>query len=267
MYSNNLETKEKEEINQIKAKSQIKKIRSKYILQIIFHDIKMKILFNVVKYNKDLQKKIDINIKDYKEYSEIYSSIEIEIKPVNNKNGQFIHKENENYYHIYFNDSKEEIKRNYLKENENVNKLKIILDYQIKSLGRLFLNCECIESLYFKKCNRNNINNMELMFYGCSSLKEINLSHISTNNVTNMGGMFFGCSSLKELNLSNFNTNNVKNMGYMFFGCSSLEELNITNFNTNKVTDMRYMFKGCSDQFKNKIRAVYKNLKQEAFEE
>jgi len=262
MNSSNELNKEKMEVKDL-----FKKLKSNYILKKLFYNLLKNKSLDIIKYNNKLKERMSINIKDYKEYSEIYSSIEIEIKPVNNKNGQFIHKENENYYHIYFNDSKEEIKRNYLKENENVNKLKIILDYQIKSLGRLFLNCECIESLYFKKCNRNNINNMELMFYGCSSLKEINLSHISTNNVTNMGGMFFGCSSLKELNLSNFNTNNVKNMGYMFFGCSSLEELNITNFNTNKVTDMRYMFKGCSDQFKNKIRAVYKNLKQEAFEE
>ena len=33
---------------------------------------------DIVKYNKNI---ININIKDYKEYSEIYSSIEIEIKP------------------------------------------------------------------------------------------------------------------------------------------------------------------------------------------
>ena len=54
-------------------------------------------------------------------------------------------------------------------------------------------------------------------------------------------------------------------MGYMFYGCSSLEELNISNFNTNNITDMRFMFDGCSDQFKNKIRSEYKNIKEEAF--
>ena len=80
-----------------------------------------------------------------------------------------------------------------------------------------------------------------------------------------MRSMFFGCSSLKELNLSNFNTNNVTDMGFMFSGCSSLKELNLSNFNTNNVTNMEYMFYGCSDQFKNKIRSEYKNIKEEAF--
>ena len=60
--------------------------------------------------------RINISIKDYKKCSElIYSSIEIEIKPVKNKYGKFINIDegNEKYYHIYFNNNKEEIKRNY----------------------------------------------------------------------------------------------------------------------------------------------------------
>ena len=58
-------------------------------------------------------------------------------------------------------------------------------------------------------------------------------------------------------------------MGGMFSGCSSLNELNLSNFNTNNVTDIELecMFSGCSDQFKNKIRSDYKNIKEEAFNE
>ena len=77
--------------------------------------------------------------------------------------------------------------------------------------------------------------------------------------------MFSECSSLKELNLSNFNTDNVTDMSWMFCGCSSLKELNLSNFNTNNVIYMGSMFKGCSDQFQTKIRAQYKNIKEEAF--
>ena len=60
---------------------------------------------------------MNIGIKDYKEYSEIYSTIEIEIKPVNNKYGTFINinKEKEIYFHIYFNNNKEEIKKKLFK--------------------------------------------------------------------------------------------------------------------------------------------------------
>ena len=45
--------------------------------------------------------------------------------------------EDEKYYHIYLNDNKEEIKRNYLNANENVEKLKIIINYQIKSFEKI----------------------------------------------------------------------------------------------------------------------------------
>ena len=40
----------------------------------------------IVKYNKKLQNRLNLSIEDYKEYS----SIEIELKLVNNKYGKFI---------------------------------------------------------------------------------------------------------------------------------------------------------------------------------
>ena len=54
----------------------------------------------MVKYNKNIKNRIYININNYKEYSEKYSSIEIEIKPVNNKYDKFINikDEDKKYY-------------------------------------------------------------------------------------------------------------------------------------------------------------------------
>ena len=280
-------------LNKKESKDILKKLKSDYFLQLLFNNLFKKKSLKIIKYNKNIKERINISIKDYKKYSEIYSSIEIEIKPFNNEYGKFINikKENEKYYHIYFDDNKEEIKRNYLNKKDNVAKIKVIIDYQIKSFERLFENCGCLEYIYFKKFHRNNINNMGYMFNECHSLKELNLSNFNTNNVTNMGNMFFGCRSLKELNLSKFNTNNVMNMGYMFFGCHTLKELNLSNFNTNnviympdmfyecyslkelnisnfnfnKVFDMKEMFWGCPEQVQNKIKAKYKNIKAEAF--
>ena len=117
--------------------------------------------------------------KIIKKYSETYSSIEIIHD--NGKYGRFI-KVDENgklYYHIYFNDNKDEIKNKYrIKENEDdiikheyyieeehkVTKIKIIIDYQVKSFKKLFDDCKCIESINFKKFYRNNITDMR----GCS---------------------------------------------------------------------------------------------------
>ena len=46
-----------------------------------------------------------MNIDNYKEYSEVFSSIEIDIIPTKNKYGKFINinEENEEYCHIYLN--------------------------------------------------------------------------------------------------------------------------------------------------------------------
>ena len=229
------------------SKNMFKNLKSDYFLQLLFNNLLKNKSLEIIKYNNNIKNRINISIKDYKEYSEIYSSIEIEIKPVNNKYGTFINinKENEIYYHIYFNNNKKEIKRNYLNENDNIEKIKIIIDHQIKSFEGLFNECECIKYMSFNKFYRNTINNMNGMSSGCSSLKELNLSNFNTNNVTNMRTMFYECSSLKELNLSNFNTNNVTNMYAMFSGCSSLKELNLSTFHTNNTIYMNCMFSRC----------------------
>ena len=248
MNSNYLARKEKEETNQIKQESQLKKIRSKYILQQALYNLKKKKLLNIVKYNKEIQKRADINLKDYQEYSETYSSIIFEIKPINNGYGNFIKitKEDEIYYHIYFNNNKEEIKRKYIKKDEQIEIIRIIIDWQISSFKYLFYGCYCIESINFKQFSRNNIKDMNNMFDECSSLKELNINNFKTDKVTNMSFMFCDCASLKELNLNNFNTNKVIDMSDMFFGCSSLKEINLNNFITNNVINMSDMFCGCS---------------------
>ena len=291
------------------------KIKSKFILKQIFDNLKEKRLLEIIRYNKNIQNKLNKDIKDFKKE---YYKIEIEIIPNKNQYGKFIRlpKRYEPYYHIYFNDGNEETKRKTL-NGENISKIRVILDYKIKSLRKLFRKCKYIKKITFTKFKRkniinmskmfqgcsslefldisnfntdnvknmsemfydcsllkeikilnfktNNVTDMHKMFYNCSSLIELNLSNFNTNNVTNMNCMFFNCSSLKELDLSNFNTNNVSDMSCMFYNCSSLTELNLSNFNTNNVTNMRDMFFVCSDQFKNKGRAHYKDLKGEEF--
>jgi surface protein len=246
-YSNNTSKENNEKNESAKPNPIIDNIKSVYFLEKLYDNIQKKKKLEIAKYNKRIQNKLNLSVKDYKEYSE--TLIEIEIIPVKGKYGEFI-KVDENdklYYNIYFNDNKEKIKNKYkINEEDKVTKIKIIIDYQVKSFKDLFYECKCIESINFKKFYRNNITDMSGMFFECSSLKELNLTNFNTNNVTNMSRMFEGCSSLKELNLTNFNTNNVSNMCSMFKGCSSLKELNLTNFNTNNVTNMLWMFEGCS---------------------
>ena len=120
--------------------------------------------------------------------------------------------ENKSYYHIYFDDKKEEINRFYVNASDKVKKIKIAINNEVKSLHAFFFNCKCIKKIDFIKFKRNDINNFNNLFNCCTSLEEINLSNVITDNVTNMGRMFRFCSSLKELDLSHFNTDNVTDM-------------------------------------------------------
>ena len=230
-----------------KTISNLDNIKSVYTIKIIFEHIKKNKYLSIIKYNKKMQNRLKLTINDYKEYSQLYSPIEIELKLVKNtySNQAFINTtdDNKKYFHIFFNDSNKEANLSSL-NHEKIEKVKIIIDHHIISFGYLFL-CTRIEEIYFKKFYRTNIIDMRSMFSCCTSLKKVDMSIFITNNVTNMQRMFNGCESLKELNLSKFNTNNVTNMEKMFCRCKSLKELNLENFNTNKVKDMSHMFEEC----------------------
>ena len=235
-------------MNQFQSKNIFEDLKSDYFLQKVCNYITRKKVLDIMKYNKRLQKRIKLNINDYIQFSQLYSSIIIELNLVENNYDKFINiteKEKE-YFHIYFDNSNEEIKRDHLEQNEKVKTIKVKINYQVESFFELFRNCKNINSIFFKQFTRINITNMSNMFYKCSLLKEIDFSNFITDNVNNMRSMFYECVSLKELNLSNFNTNNVIDMSSMFGMCLSLEELNLSNFNTNNVINMAQMFFECS---------------------
>ena len=50
-------------------------IKSKYILKQILDDLCQKKILEMVKYNKRIKEKLDININNYKEFCKLYSSI------------------------------------------------------------------------------------------------------------------------------------------------------------------------------------------------
>ena len=149
-------------------------IQSNFILKKIFIYLKRNKFLKIINKNKNFQKKLNINFRDYEEYNEKYSDIEIEILPALRKYGKFInidnYKEEASSFHIYFNDSKEEVKLYHIDKKDKVKKIKIIIDYQIKSFSDLFKKCSCIECISFIKFKRNNITNMNSMFYGCDFL-------------------------------------------------------------------------------------------------
>ena len=90
MNSSSELSKEKTESNKTESKDIFKNLKNDYFLQKLFHNLLKKKSLYIIKYNKKIKERINISIKDYKEYSEIYSSIEIELKPVNNKYGHLL---------------------------------------------------------------------------------------------------------------------------------------------------------------------------------
>ena len=97
---------------------------------------------DIIKYNKTIQKRLDISIKNYKKYDIII----IEIIPIEklsafyerNKFINIIGKKS--YYHIYFDESKVEINKNCLLKDEKVKKIIVKINEKINHLKNYFLN-------------------------------------------------------------------------------------------------------------------------------
>ena len=121
----------------------IENIKSRYILSKIYNNMTIKKKLAIVKYNKKIQNRLNLSANDYKKCCKI----EIEIIPKKVEYCKFINinKKDKLYYHIYFNDNKEEIKNKYkIDEKDKVTKIKIIIDHQVKSFKELFLWCKCL---------------------------------------------------------------------------------------------------------------------------
>ena len=138
---------------------------------------------SLIKYNKNIQNKLNISLNDYREYNQI----EIEIIPIkNNISWNIINfkEENKEHYHIYFDNQLKEI--NYISSKDNISKIKIIINYEIKSFEGLFKNCDYISTISFNKFNRKGITNMSRMFEGCSKIININFIKFKTSKVKYM---------------------------------------------------------------------------------
>ena len=137
----------------IDSNNQLRNLKRDYFIQKFFGYMPERKSLETIKYNKNIQKRMHININHYKAFSEKYSSIELDIIPMKGKYGKFINikEEDKKYIHIYINDNKNiAIENNSLSIDVNISKISIIIDYQIKSFSKLFYDCKCIESIKFK---------------------------------------------------------------------------------------------------------------------
>ena len=66
----------------IVSNNQLKNVKSHYIIQLIFEYMTERKYLETIRYNKSIQKRINININHYKAYSETKTSIELDIIPM-----------------------------------------------------------------------------------------------------------------------------------------------------------------------------------------
>ncbi len=101
----NKEKKEKIEEKGRILKCNLINLQSNFVLRKIFNNLKRKKFLEIIKTNKKVQKRLEIELKDYKEYNEKYSDIEIEILPALRRYGKFINiddnEKNEASYFLY----------------------------------------------------------------------------------------------------------------------------------------------------------------------
>ena len=94
--------KEIEKLNQIKSKNRFINIKSDYFIRKLFGIMQTRISLKIIKCNINIQKRLNININNYKDFSEKFSSIELEIIPIQNEYGSFINiKEEDEKKYLY----------------------------------------------------------------------------------------------------------------------------------------------------------------------
>ena len=99
-------------MNQITEKPHYKKIRSKYMLEKIFSFLSQKKTLYIIKYNKSVQKLLNMKLKNYVDFSD---QIEIVLKFKNelrsNKNYfiNIINKDERPFFHFFYYNKKKKL--------------------------------------------------------------------------------------------------------------------------------------------------------------
>lgn len=263
----------------------LKKIKSIYVLRSIFTFIRNNKKLNIIKYNNDLKKKLNVNLNNYmnliifelnliKEFPDFSSQ---KINFINLNQIDINESISSGIMDIYCADNKNKIfiDKNYLNKKNDYKKIKIIINNEnnlITSFERIFFKIHILKeiTIIYKKCT---VQNFREMFHFCSKLISINLfledvcpldmysifgecislksiegiSKWNTYKNTNFGRLFFGCESLKKIpDISKWNTINAKNMSSIFYRCCSLEELpDISKWDISNVIEIDSIFFEC----------------------
>ena len=101
----NRKANEKSQANKLTKNIILANIKSKYIYKKVIDNIKKTKYLQIIKYSKIVQQILGLDINYFKDFSEKYTEVELEIIPCDNKYTKFINIVNEQdraYYHIFF---------------------------------------------------------------------------------------------------------------------------------------------------------------------
>ena len=124
--------------NDMTVMSNLNNIRSICILKLIkIHLAEYKCL-QLLRYNKQIQKRLNINLDTYKDYLKIV----IDIVPIADKNYKtfFRHYIKNPFYHYYLNDRPDEVSNyTYYYHDDKVKKIRLVIDYNVNDKSLAFL--------------------------------------------------------------------------------------------------------------------------------
>ena len=235
-------------------------IKSSFVLKIIFGFLNEFKKLNIIKYNKKLQKRLNVNKNDY--------STIITIKLFENRKNEFCFEFfdksdfcDEEIY-LYNKNNDKEVKNRSIKPNNNIKYIEIIFRRRHNSLAKLFSGYKYIRSVDIK----NSVGNLNSMFSYCKSLEEVNFINFNFEKVYDMTYLFSCCGSLKKVSFNKDCGKNVNiktslvinsdvkfrvnkfelsyiNADYMFDECTQLNEVWLDNtYDTYNNISMNYMF-------------------------
>ena len=90
MESKDTPNEVEEQTKLIDSSNQLKNLKSDYFIHKFFGYMTERKYLKIIRYNKSIQKRIDIDINYYKAYSETKTSIELDIIPKKGGYGNFI---------------------------------------------------------------------------------------------------------------------------------------------------------------------------------
>jgi len=203
------------------------KVKSKYILKEIFEMIKNKRKLNIIKYNKRITVKLNINKIDFeiyiplKKYNDKYNTNieDIDIKELNLIGRKIGNEGLKDFVTIKF----KKLKELNLSLN-NISDINILQKVNIKELKELYLSWNKISDInILQKVN----------------FKELNILDLSDNQISDINILEkVNFKKLKELNLCLNNISNINILEKVDF-----KELNILDLSDNRISDINILEK------------------------